>query len=113
MVPLNRRSTLVAGFLPWAGLSASFLGLAIVHQWGSDGVFDSCPSYPPAAVGLILLLGLAIAVAGALGSLMVVRRDASVPRRFIAMLSLGAACLFALAMVLPFTASLIIPICFG
>jgi uncharacterized membrane protein len=111
---LSRRQTLVAGFLPWAGLTGAFLGLAIVHQWGSDGVFDDCTRYPGGAVLMIMLLGLALALGGAFGSLRIARRDhESVSRRFIALVSLGSAALFALAMVLPGIASLIIPQCFG
>ena len=105
---------LEAGFLPWSGLCASFLGFAVVHQWGSDGVFDSCGNHGSPAILPIVLLGLGIAGAGALGSLRIVRRTGeSVPRRFIGMVSLAAAALFALAMLLPAIASLLIPRCFG
>lgn len=111
MVPLRER---IGGFLPWAGLAAAFTGLAIYHQWGSDGVFDDCGSYPTPAIGLLLLLALALAGLGAFGSLKVARNgDDSSPRRFVAMVSIGAASLFAVAMVLPFIASLLIPKCFA
>jgi hypothetical protein len=111
MVPLRERT---AGFLPWSGLASAFLGLAIYHQWGSDGIFDDCGSYPPPAIGLILLVALLLAGLGALGSLSVARDDLdSVPRRFIAMVSVGAAALFCVAMILPFVASLLIPKCFA
>lgn len=111
MVPLRERA---GGFLPWAGLAAAFLGLAIYHQWGSDGVFDDCGSYPTPALGLILLFALLLAGLGAFGSLGVARNSQdSVPRRFIAMVSVGAAALFCVAMILPFIASLLIPKCFA
>lgn len=101
-------------FLPWAGLAAAFTGFAIVHQWGSDGVFDSCGNHGSVVNALILLFGLAILGAGVLGSLRIVRhRGESQARRFIAMMSLGAAALFTLAMTLPTIASLLIPRCFG
>ncbi len=103
-----------AEFLPWAGLAASFTGFAIVHQWGSDGVFDSCGNHGSVVNALILLLGLAILGLGVLGSLRIVRHyGESAPRRFIGMISLGAAALFSLAMILPTIASLLIPRCFG
>lgn len=103
-----------AEFLPWAALVAAFTGFSIVHQWGSDGVFDSCGNHGSVVNALILLLGLAILSAGVVGSLRIVRhQNETAPRRFIAMVSVGAAGLFALAMTLPTIASLLIPRCFG
>ena len=106
------RRTPLAHFLPWAGLIGSFTGLALVHQWGSDGNFDGCWSYSSASIGLILLAGLLVSGLGAFSSLLALREDqADAPRRFIAYLSLGCAALFAVAMTLPFVASLLIPAC--
>lgn len=103
-----------AEFLPWSGLAASFTGFAIVHQWGSDGVFDSCGNHGSVVNALILSLGLVIVAVGVLGSWRIIRhRGETPPRRFIAMISTGAAALFTLAMTLPTIASLLIPRCFG
>ena len=111
---MSGRRQAVAEFLPWAGLAASFAGLAVVHQWGSDGSFDSCIDHGFGRIAVYLLLGMLIGASGVIVSARLLGRDAeSRPRRFVASLSLGAAALFAMAMLLPTIASALIPRCFG
>ena len=99
-------------FMPWGGLALGTLGAALAHQMGSDSNFQDCRVGSPWIVILGTLVGLALVAAGALGSWRVYAdRDETNPRRTIAVVSLMAAALFALAITLPFIAALIIPGC--
>jgi hypothetical protein len=60
------------------------------------------------------VLGLALVAAGAFASWRVFGAESEAPaRRLIATVSLMAAALFALAIILPFIAALVIPPCWG
>ena len=99
--------------MPWAGLIAGLIGMAVVHQVGSEGVFDSCAVVSPVPLLIVAVLGIALALAGGLASLGVLRGDSETPvRKLVATISLGMVGLFAFAMLLPMIASLVIPPCF-
>ena len=100
-------------FMPWAGLIAGLIGLAVVHQFGSEGMFDSCAVVSPVPLIIVALLGIGLTVAGGLASLSVLRGDSETPvRKLVATISLGMVGLFCFAMVLPIIASLVLPPCF-
>jgi hypothetical protein len=110
---MKERSALVDLFLPWAGLVSGTLGAALTHQFGAEGMFDDCEVIAPVPLLLVALLGLAIVAAGAFGSWRVWRDEAEVQsRRLIAVISLGACAFFALAIILPMIATLVLPPCF-
>lgn len=100
-------------FMPWAGLIAGLIGLIVAHQFGSEGMFDSCAVISPAPLLLVAILCLALMIAGGLASLTVLRGGSETPvRKLVAIISLGTVGLFCLAILLPMIASLILPPCF-
>ena len=101
-------------FMPWGGLALGTLGFFVAHQLGSDATFQDCRVGSPWIVIVGTIVGLAIIGAGALASLPVFRADAEPPaRRLVATVSLMAAALFALGVILPFFAAVIIPGCWA
>jgi hypothetical protein len=107
------RSEIRDQFLPWTGLLTGFAGWAITHQFGADSTFDNCAVAVPGPVLIVALLGIAAAVWGGLMSWGVLRDDKEAPaRQVVASISVGAAALFVLAMLLPMIAALVIPPCF-
>ena len=99
-------------FMPWGGLALGTLGAGIAHQLGADATFQDCRVGSPWIVIVATILGLALIGLGALESWRVYADgDEGAPRRTIAVVSLMAATLFALAVILPFVAALIIPGC--
>ena len=101
-------------FMPWAGLALGTTGFFITHQLGSDVTFQDCQFSSPAIVILAVLIGLALVALGALGSWRVYGADSETPaRRMVAVVSVMACVLFALAIILPFIASLVIPPCWA
>ena len=99
-------------FMPWGGLALGTLGAGIAHQLGADATFQDCRVGSPWIVIVATILGLALIGLGALESWRVYSdRDEVAPRRTIAIVSLMVAALFALAVILPFLAALIIPGC--
>ena len=110
----RRRRTGIGRFLPWSGIVGGFVGIAVGHQWGSAGLFNDCARYSSAGMARVLGLGLLCIGIGAMGSIEVAYRSHETPeRRFIALVSLGCAALFAVAMLLPGTSRTIKPICEG
>jgi len=106
--------TIRDGFLPWAGLALGTAGYFLFHQLGSDSTFQDCRVGSPLMVIIAMIAGLAIVGLGALGSFGVFRSDSEAPsRRLVAAVSLLTCVLFAIAIVLPFLASLIIPRCWA
>ena len=102
------------GFMPWAGLALGSAGFFLAQQLGSVATFQDCRIGSPWIVLLGTVLGLVIIVAGGLGSRRVFDgRGETLVRRMIAAVSLMAAALFALALVLPFIAALLIPRCWA
>ena len=101
-------------FMPWGGLALGTLGVALAHQLGGDSTFQNCKLGSPWIVMVGTILGLALIAAGALASWRVFDAEREAPaRRLIATVSLMAAALFALAIVLPFIAALVIPPCWA
>lgn len=100
-------------FMPWAGLTAGLIGGALAHQFGSEGMFDNCAVVSPAPLLLVSIACLVLVVAGGLESWRVLRGDSETPaRKVVAVVSVGCVALFAMAIVLPMFASLMLPPCF-
>lgn len=98
--------------MPWAGIALGTTGYFLAHQLGSDSTFQDCRVGSPWMVIVGTILGLAIIAAGTLESRRVYAdRDEDTARRTVAAVSLMASALFALGVILPFIASLIIPAC--
>jgi len=101
-------------FMPWAGLALGTLGAGLAHQIGSDSTFQDCQFSSPAVVFLATILGIVLVTLGALGSWRVYSADNETPaRRMVAIVSVMACAIFALAIILPFIASLVIPRCWA
>lgn len=99
-------------FDPWAGIALGTLGAGIAHQLGSDSTFQDCRVGSPGIVLLATILGLALIGLGALLSWRVYGRENEGPsRHLLALVSLMASAIFAMAVILPFIASVLIPRC--
>ncbi len=99
-------------FMPWGGIALGTLGFFIAHQMGGDATFQDCRVGSPLIVTIGTFLGLAIIAAGALSSWPVFRSDAEAPaRKLVAAVSLMACVLFAIGVILPFIAAMVIPRC--
>ena len=99
-------------FMPWAGLALGTLGAGFAHQLGADSTFQDCRAGSPLIVIIGTIAGLALVALGALGSWRVYAGDGEPPaRRLVAIVSLMACGLFAIAILLPFIAALVIPGC--
>ena len=102
------------GFMPWAGLALGTTGYFLAHQIGSDATFQDCTVGSPWIVILGTIIGLAIIGAGAFGSWGIYAAHGESPaRRLIAVVSLMATALFAIGVILPFIAALVIPRCWA
>lgn len=101
-------------FMPWSGLAFGTLGAGFAHQLGADATFQDCSFSSPLMVIVGAIAGLALVAIGALGSWRVYGADGEGPsRRMVALVSLMACGVFAIAIVLPFIASLMIPRCWS
>lgn len=101
-------------FMPWAGLALGTLGAGIAHQLGSDATFQDCRAGSPEIVIIATIVGLALVALGALGSWRVYAGKAETPaRHLVAVVSLLSCALFAIAIILPFIASMVIPQCWA
>ncbi|MGE5563454.1 MAG: hypothetical protein ACM3ZV_09105 [Bacillota bacterium] len=99
-------------FMPWAGIALGTLGAGFAHQLGSDATFQDCRFGSPLIVTIGTIVGLALVALGALASWRVYGGEGETPaRRMVATVSLMACGVFAMAIVLPFIASLVIPRC--
>jgi hypothetical protein len=99
-------------FMPWAGLALGTLGAGLAHQIGADSTFEDCAFSSPLVVTIGAIVGLVLVALGAIGSSRVHRDKGEAPvRRFIAAVSLMACAIYALAIILPFIASMVIPRC--
>jgi hypothetical protein len=99
-------------FMPWGGLALGTAGFFVAHQLGSSATFQDCRVGSPWIVIVGTIVGLALIVLGAMASWRVYGdRGEGPPRRTVALVSVMAAALFALAVLLPFIAALIIPGC--
>ena len=98
-------------FMPWAGLALGTLGAGLAHQVGADTTFENCRLGSPATVIIAAVVGLALVALGALGSWRVYSGEEASVRRFIAIVGLMACAVYAIAIVLPIIAALLIPGC--
>ena len=102
------------GFLPWAALALGTTGYFIAHQIGSDSTFQDCRTASPLIVILGTILGLVIVGLGAAGSWGVyASKDEAPARKLVAVVGLLACVLYAIGIILPAVASLIIPGCWA
>jgi hypothetical protein len=101
-------------FMPWAGLALGTLGGGLAHQLGAASTFQDCTVGSPLVVIIGAIAGLLLVAIGALASWRVYGNESEAPaRRMIAAVSLMACGIFAVAIALPFIASLVIPRCWG
>ena len=109
-----RTKSIRDGFMPWAGLALGTTGYFLAHQIGSDSTFQDCRVGSPLMVIVGTLVGLAVIGAGAFGSWGVHAADTETPaRKLIAVIGLFACALFAIGVILPLIAALIIPGCWS
>ena len=102
------------GFMPWAGLALGTTGYFLAHQIGSDATLQACRVGSPWIVIVGTIVGLAVVGLGAFGSWGVYAADSEAPaRRLVAIVGLMACALYALGIILPFVAALIIPRCWA
>jgi hypothetical protein len=101
------------GFMPWAGLAFGTTGYFLAHQLGGDSTFQDCRIGSPLMVTIAMLAGLAVIGLGALGSWRVYAADEAPGRRIVAIVGLLADILFAIGVVLPFIAAMVIPRCWA
>jgi len=102
------------GFMPWAGLALGTTGFFLAHQIGSDATFQDCRFASPWIVLLGTLVGLLVIGLGAFGSWGVyAARSESPARRLVAAVGVLACVLYAIGVILPFIAALIIPRCWA
>jgi len=102
------------GFMPWAGLALGTTGYFLAHQLGSDSTFQDCRVGSPWMVLVATIVGLAVIGVGAFGSWGVyAARTESPARRLLAVVGLLACVLYAIGIILPFIAALIIPGCWA
>jgi hypothetical protein len=101
-------------FMPWAGLALGTTGFFLAHQLGSDATFQDCRVGSPWIVILGTLAGLGLIALGALGSLRVYVAENDAPaRRLVAAIGLMSDVLFAIGVILPLIAALVIPRCWA
>jgi phosphoglycerol transferase MdoB-like AlkP superfamily enzyme len=100
-------------FAPWAGLAVGMVAAGFVHQFGSEGVFDHCRPISPIPLLVVSVVGVIVTLAAAAISWPLLRKDSEThARKVIALISVGSAALFVLAMLLPMVAALVLPPCF-
>jgi hypothetical protein len=110
---MKRARQIAAAVAPWAGLVAGLIAFSIVHQYGSDGVFDRCDAVSPGPLLIVALLGVLACAASGFASWRAIRGSESDAKRVVAITSVGIAALFVFAILLAVLAALILPPCFG
>ena len=102
------------GFMPWSGLALGTTGYFLAHQLGGDSTFQDCRFGSPLMVAIAMVVGLAVIGIGALGSWRVYAGEGEGPaRRLVSIVSLLSCALYAMGVVLPFIASMVIPRCWA
>ena len=110
---MKRSSEFLDLFMPWAGLATAVVATGVAQQFGSEGGFDRCLSFSPVPLIAVCLLMIAATLVAGLMSWRVLRSASEAPaRKVIAVVSVGSAALFVLAMILPIIAAMVIPPCF-
>ena len=100
--------------MPWAALALGTVGYFLAHQIGSDSTFQDCRFSSPWIVILGTVIGLVVIGLGALGSWRVYSSEAETPaRRLVATVGLLACALYAMGLILPSIAALVIPRCWA
>jgi len=99
-------------FAPWTGLVVGLIALILFHQYGSDVTFDDCRVVSPGPMLAVGLFGLLLCGGSGIVSRRSAKDSANEVRRLVATISMGAAALFAFAIVLAMAASLLLPPCF-
>jgi hypothetical protein len=112
VLSVKRARRIVDLLAPWAGLIVGLIAFSIVHQYGSDGVFDDCQTASPGPVLIVALIGALACVASAFASWRTMRGAVSEARRVVAVISMGMAALFVFAILLGVIATLVLPPCF-
>ncbi len=108
-----RRGPLADMLQPWAGLGVGILTAGLVHQIGSEGVFNSCKPVSPVPLIIVAVLGIVVTTAAGIASSQVLRgKEETAARKVVAVISAGSAALLVFSMILPVIASLILPPCF-
>src|SRR3954453_461146 len=101
-------------FLPWGGIALGTIGFFLAHQIGSDATFQDCRVGSPWIVIVGTLVGLGVIGLGAFGSWGVYAAQSEAPaRRLVATVGLMACVLFAIGVILPFIAAMVIPGCWA
>jgi hypothetical protein len=99
---------------PWLGMVLAAAGWAGSHQVASASIFDDCRAASPLFVLLTGVIGLVLAIAGGLFSMVVGRRQReSAGRHFIALIGILFAALASFAIILQSASALVIPPCAG
>jgi hypothetical protein len=108
MAGVTRRS-----LLPWAGVLGGATGWFVSQQSGSSMVFAHCADDRGLGVGLLGLLGIALAIGGGLLSYRSWRaeHEAESGRQFVGLLGMLIAALFAFPIAMQTVAAFLVPGC--
>jgi len=109
---VKRDSSLKEAFMPWTGLAVGVLAAGFVHQFGSESTFDKCAVVAPGPILLVATVGLLICAVAGFVSWRSLRGERDLARRVVAVISVGCAAVFGLAILLPMIAALVLPPCF-
>lgn len=108
------RARIREGFMPWAGLALGTLGAGLAHQLGAESTFQNCATGSPLLVIIATIIGLVLIGIGAAGSWRIFSADGEgSTRRFVAAVSVMACAIYAIAVILPFIAAMVIPRCWS
>lgn len=109
---MRQERSLAHAFMPWAGLVVGMVAVAFVHQFGSDSSFDKCAAAVPGLVLAVAAAGFLLCALSGLVSWRSIKGEVDLSRRVVAVISVGCASFFGLAILLPMAASVILPPCF-
>lgn len=109
---MKRDSSLKHAFMPWAGLVVGVVASGFVHQFGSESTFDKCGSVVPGPVLIVAVAGFLICASAGFLSWRSLRGAEDLARSVVAIISVGCAAVFGLAILLPVIAALVLPPCF-
>jgi hypothetical protein len=110
---MTRAREVAEAFAPWAGLVTGVVATGIVHQFGSDGVFNDCRAVSPGPLLIVGVLGIIACALSGFASWRSTSGLANEASRVIGIVSTGMSILFIFAIVLAMVAALVLPPCFG